>query len=451
MIILCPLCENQFNLNLFKEGSNFTCSCGNIIKVEKEKIKNGNFAYKNLKLNSISLKKEDLHSLIKLCNLMVSTLSKDELINSIIKASTKILKVESSAIILLSENKEELIFCFVSGKKSKKLKEIKLKYGEGVVGDVIDKDMYAIVNDTENDKRFCKRVDSKTGKITYNILCVPMKIKNKVIGALEVVNKLSKSDFNQYDLNICQAIANLSSVALERALLYDENIKNARLAGIGQAISGIAHCVKNILNGLKGGEYMVNRGMEKDDKKIITDGWNMVEKNIKKISTLVLDMLYYSKEREPEYEKVDINMILNEVKELFEIEANKLNISIEIISDKKIKIVEVDPKGIFRCLVNLVGNAIDACAEKGGKVTMESKFYNKKYFKLTVKDTGQGMDKKTLANLFSKFFSTKGSKGTGLGLPVTAKIIKEHKGEIEVNSSLGIGTIFSIMLPINQL
>lgn len=277
-----------------------------------------------------------------------------------------------------------------------------------------------------------------------------MRVKDNVIGAIEVVNKLDNNNFNNYDLKMCEAIASLSSVAIERAKLIEENIKAAKLAGIGQAVAGIAHCVKNILNGLKGGEYLVNRGMEKGDKKSLQDGWNMVGKNIKKVSTLVLDMLYYSKERQPEYEYVKLEEILRDVKELYDVEAEKFGISIEIISDSRIDRVEIDPKGIYRCLVNLVGNAIDACSENKGKITIEPKYYDDKYFFIYVMDSGQGMDEKTLQNLFTKFFSTKGSKGTGLGLPVTNKIIKEHKGDIQVESTVGKGTTFKIKLPLFQ-
>lgn len=344
-----------------------------------------------------------------------------------------------------------MVFYSVSGKNAEVLKKVNLKYGEGIVGNVIEKNKSEIVNNPESDERFCKRVDKETGFYTKNILCVPMKTKDKIIGAIEVVNKIDKKGFSNFDLLMCEAIASISSFAIERSKLIEENIKVVKLAGIGQAVAGIAHCVKNILNGLKGGEYIVNRGMKINDYKSVQDGWNMVEKNIKKVSTLVLDMLYYSKERKPEYELIELEKTMAEVKELYEVEANKLGVSIEINSDDKIGKVEIDPKGIYRCLVNLVGNGIDACSENGGKITMESRYYDENYFYINVKDTGCGMDQNALQNLFLKFFSTKGSKGTGLGLPVTNKIIKEHKGSIEVESVLGKGTTFKIKLPKYQL
>jgi signal transduction histidine kinase len=235
---------------------------------------------------------------------------------------------------------------------------------------------------------------------------------------------------------------------LEKKRLQDrEKEHQARLVAMGEIIAGLAHCVKNLLNGFKGGEYIVTRAIEKQDMAMVSNGWNMVEKNMARISTLVLDMLTYVKDREPEYSEVDLNKLIEEAKELLVIQAGKAGVEIKTKADKNLEKVTLDQKGIYRCLVNLIGNGIDACSEKGGAVTIKSSFDSDDYFKIEVSDTGCGMDEDTLKVLFTKFFSTKGSKGTGLGLPVVHKIIKEHKGSIDVKSEPGQGTTFSIRLP----
>jgi signal transduction histidine kinase len=235
---------------------------------------------------------------------------------------------------------------------------------------------------------------------------------------------------------------------LEKKRLHDrEKEQQERLAAMGETIAGLAHCVKNLLNGFKGGEYLVNRAIKKQDTGMISKGWNMVEKNIDRISTLVLDMLTYVKDREPEYSEVDLNNLIEEARELLSIQAGKVGVEIKTKTDENLNKVTLDSTGILRCLVNLIGNGIDACSEKGGYVAVESRLDSDDYFELEVSDTGCGMDQDTLKVLFTKFFSTKGSKGTGLGLPVVHKIVKEHQGSITVKSEPGQGTTFSMRLP----
>jgi len=235
---------------------------------------------------------------------------------------------------------------------------------------------------------------------------------------------------------------------LEKKRLRDRAQKQQeKLAELGENIAGLAHCVKNLLNGFRGGEYLVNRAIKKQDVGMIGQGWSMVEKNIGRISKLVLDMLTYVKDREPEYSAVDLSNLIEEAKEVLSLQASKVGVEIKTKTDENLRKVTLDSKGILRCLVNLIGNGIDACSEKGGVVSVESRPDSDDYFELVVSDTGCGMDQDTLKVLFRKFFSTKGSKGTGLGLPVVHQIVKEHQGSITVKSELGQGTTFSLRLP----
>ena len=235
---------------------------------------------------------------------------------------------------------------------------------------------------------------------------------------------------------------------LEKKRLRDHaKEQQQRLAELGENIAGLAHCVKNLLNGFKGGEYLVNRAIRKQDLGMIDKGWVMVEKNIDRVSKLVLDMLTYVKDREPEYSEVDLNNLIEEAKEVLSPQAERVGVEIKTKTDENLRRVTLDPKGILRCLVNLIGNGIDACSETGGVVFVESRLDSDDYFELVVSDTGCGMDQDTLKVLFRKFFSTKGSQGTGLGLPVVQQIVKEHHGSITVKSEPGHGTTFTLRLP----
>ena len=271
--------------------------------------------------------------------------------------------------------------------------------------------------------------------------------------------------------------------------LEKELIKSERLAAIGQTVAGLAHGVKNILNGLKGGLYIVNTalkngaaGLAAENKKIdysmtsalpfqarslkriidnneterqqkkLKTGWEMVERNIHKVSDLVLDLLSYSKEREPEYEIYNPNIIADEVCDLMESKAKEYDIDLIRDIDREMGEIYLDPKGIHSCLLNLVSNAIDACVfdldtQKHWHVKVRTQRENESGMAFEVIDNGCGMGEETQSKLFAEFFSTKGTRGTGLGLLVTQKIVNEHGGTMDVVSQLGKGTTFTIRLP----
>ncbi len=235
---------------------------------------------------------------------------------------------------------------------------------------------------------------------------------------------------------------------LERELVGAE-----RLAAVGQTVAGMAHCVKNILHGLKGGSYMVNIGINKDNTEKLKTGWNMVQRNIVRTSDLVQDLLTYSKEREPEMAPCKPNEIVLEVCELMQEVAKENYVTLETDLSAELDEVLIDQRSLHRSLLNLVSNAIDACRDdpspgKTHRVRVTTAVDPDDYIRFEVQDNGSGMSQEVKSKLFSSLFSTKGPQGTGLGLLVTSKLIEEHKGTINVDSELTKGTTFSIRLPL---
>lgn len=235
--------------------------------------------------------------------------------------------------------------------------------------------------------------------------------------------------------------------------LEKELVNAERLAAVGQTVAGMAHCVKNILHGLKGGSYMINIGLAKDNTEKLQTGWKMVQRNIARTSDLVQDLLSYSKEREPQLEPCRPNEIAEEVIELMQEVAGEEKVILELDLSAQIDEVIMDERSLHRSLLNLVSNAIDACRDdpnpgKSHKVTLTTALDPDDMIRFDVRDNGSGMSDEVKSKLFSSFFSTKGPQGTGLGLLVTAKLIEEHNGTIAVDSQLDVGTTFSIRLPL---
>jgi len=235
---------------------------------------------------------------------------------------------------------------------------------------------------------------------------------------------------------------------LEKELIHSE-----QAAAVGQTVAGMAHCIKNILNGFKGGSYLLNIGIDKSNSGKIKNGWQMIQRNIDRTSNLVLDLLTYSKEREPEIGWCVPNDIVEDVMEVMA--ENAAEHEVELVKDLSPAIDEVllDPKSLHRCLVNLVSNAIDACyfddnVTKKHRVEIKTALEDDTYIRFEIKDNGAGMSDDVKSRLFKSVFSTKGAKGTGLGLLVTHKLIEEHNGAIDVSSTLDEGTVFMMRFPL---
>jgi signal transduction histidine kinase len=228
-----------------------------------------------------------------------------------------------------------------------------------------------------------------------------------------------------------------------------------RLASVGQTVATLAHSIKNIIGGLSGGMFVIEKGVELDNKKYLREGWQMLKGNMAKIKSLALDLLNYSKEREPDYDLCDPNIPVREVFHLMRSHAQADDISLRLELADDLGRIYLDPEGIYCCILNLVTNAIDACTDvdsrnKPGEVVIQSRRVKGWAVEYQVTDNGCGMDEQTRSKVFRAFFSTKGTKGTGLGLMITEKIVREHGGMMQVESEPGRGSTFIIRLPLRS-
>ncbi|MBT8407598.1 MAG: hypothetical protein KJP05_09080 [Deltaproteobacteria bacterium] len=195
---------------------------------------------------------------------------------------------------------------------------------------------------------------------------------------------------------------------------------------------------------------MVEKALAAEDLSIIDRVWKILRRSNQRISNLVLDMLAYSKDRKPETQFYQLNEVCKEAAELCHDRMKAKQAKLHLVLDPKLPQIQADPQGIHRCLLNLLTNAIDALDEDGGEVKMSTQMHGESEVLVTVEDNGAGMPEKILQRIFDVFFSTKGSQGTGLGLAVTKKIIDEHGGKIEAESTPDQGTTFTIQLPIGK-
>ncbi|MGB0760694.1 MAG: ATP-binding protein [Rubripirellula sp.] len=309
-------------------------------------------------------------------------------------------------------------------------------------------------------------------------LCVPLQGRYDIVGAIYVdtytsPGKLLESGhqlkFTDDHLRLITAIGHQAALAIEDTFYYSALVQSERLAAMGQTIATLSHHVKNILQGIRGGSYLIEAGLKRDDTDAVRKGWGIVDRNQDRISNLVMDMLTFSKEREPELVKADLNETVRDVVELMQTRAGEMDVLLGQHLDESIPEARFDQDGMHRAILNLVTNAIDATAVASknnenheqepepngneseahqGKVFVSTAYDDLDGWTVDVVDNGPGVAEEDREKIFSMFESRKGMRGTGLGLPVSAKIMREHGGVIEVrDGEHGTGICFRLKLP----
>jgi signal transduction histidine kinase len=232
-------------------------------------------------------------------------------------------------------------------------------------------------------------------------------------------------------------------------------VEAERLAAVGQTVAGLSHAIKNITGGLKGGAFVLEKGIELSDQKYLMQGWEMVKGNVDKITNLSLDLLNYAKETDLDFQTGDPNQPAREVFDLMLPRTRELGIHLAKDFSDQQNACQFDADLMYRCLLNLLTNAIDACmletdGKRAKKIRIRTRTKPDGRIEYQVRDNGCGMNAEVKKNIFQRFFSTKGSEGTGIGLMITKKIVDEHNGEISVESEEGVGSTFTIRIPEKQ-
>jgi PAS domain S-box-containing protein len=224
----------------------------------------------------------------------------------------------------------------------------------------------------------------------------------------------------------------------------------SQLTSLGLLIGSIAHGIRGLLNSLDGGIYMVNTGFEKNNQDRVKRGWEMVQRNMSRIRSMVLDILYYAKDREPDWEPLSAVEVIEEVSGIMEVKAKERGIVLRRNFEQNAGVFEGDAKAIRSLLVNLLENSLDACRvdkKKDSHGVMVGLKGHPDHVEFEIQDDGIGMDQETREKAFSLFFSSKGVGGTGLGLFISNKIALAHGGNIQVESEVNKGTRIVVKLP----
>lgn len=452
------------------------------------------------------------------------TLDIDNLLARIIDLIFDGVRVDRACIFLYNSEENQLV-PQVSKVRTGSNERPEMTISRTILDYVLRKNEGVLTSDAPSDQRW----DSAASILRHGIreaICVPMQGRYGLVGMIyiditiqtkDLLNRANeKTDKNSLKANLIQsppaeiasesgtstpdiptgkltfdhlklmvAVGHQAALAVEDTRYYRSMMQGERLAAIGQTVAVLSHHIKNILQGISGGGYLIKLGLNSHNEDSIRKGWGIVEKNQKKISDLILDMLTFSKERQPYFEENDLNQVLTDVHELMSGRCLESDIDLDLKLHPDLVPFYFDKEQIHRAITNLVSNAIDAvclkmrelseqeqeekmeqtdhCFNDGeeeeeissgtaqsnrGHVRIQSLFSEKNGSVLIIiDDNGPGVPEELRETLFRPFFSKNKSGGTGIGLAVTNKIIQEHKGSVTVDSSPFGGARFVISLP----
>jgi signal transduction histidine kinase/CheY-like chemotaxis protein len=259
----------------------------------------------------------------------------------------------------------------------------------------------------------------------------------------------------QYNVLINTAPIFNTAGRIEQVMEMSTNITEIRqledrLSSLGLMVSSISHGIKGILTGLDGGLYLLNSGVSKNEPSKTQEGLEIVRQMVDRIRDMVLNILYYAKDRALDWKRINVSRFAEDLVAMVQSRFQNQHIEFEQIISPSLGDFEVDAAVAATALTNIIENAIEACIEDPSEKSHRIVFgvdQDKENIIFDIRDNGIGMDDEIRDNIFNLFYSSKGKKGTGLGLFITKNIIQQHGGMIEVDSTLGQGTHFRVIMP----
>ena len=383
------------------------------------------------------------------------TLDIDELLGRILQLVFEWVEADRGCIMLLDPQTRDLR---TKARRDRKAGDAAtMQISRTILDYVLDHHEGVLTSDAQEDDRFAAG-NSVVRTGVREAICVPMRGRYDTVGLIYVDTttpllqsvEQGQRRFSDDHLKLMIAIGHQAALAVEDTTYYSAMVQSERLAATGQAIATLSHHIKNILQGIRGGSYLVEMGLENDDLGVLRKGWEIVRRNQDKISSLVMDMLSFSKEREPDPLPTDLAALIDDIVETVQQRATELGASLHWRPPTDLPLLLFDPAGMSRAVLNVVTNALDAVEGRPHAAVTITAAADRAagVVRITVADNGAGMSPETLGQIFTLFVSTKGAKGTGLGLTVSRKILREHGGDIHASSRLGEGSTFILEFPL---
>lgn len=349
--------------------------------------------------------------------------------------------------------------------------EAKIRVSRTILQHVLSEGEGVLSSNAMTDPRFASG-DSVQRLHIRSAVCSPVRFRDRTYGAIYIDSSVANYTFTAEQLALLNAIGQHTGLSMANAELYAGKLQSERLAVMGETVAMLSHSIKNILQGLRGGADVVEMGLKKEDLRIARGGWPILKRNLDRIISLTTNMLAFSRQRTVEVELTPVAHLLEDCAELVRPQAEGKQVAVIVDVDPEMPPVPLDAPLVHQAVMNLLTNAIDAVAPETGVVTVKAVYHPGQAsvqagvralgglvaagagpetrgakVEIAVIDNGPGIPRSKQPWVFQPFNTTKGIKGTGLGLAVAKRIAEEHGGAIALESEEGKGSAFRLTLP----
>lgn len=378
-----------------------------------------------------------------------------DFMNAALKEIMSLTHAECGSLFLFDSQSKELVMNSFYNPNDLHLKGLKHRIGEGVSGKVADSKSPVLVKDIDADSRFMRNGYSHYR--TKSFISVPIFNSAELLGLINLADKATGEPFSKQDLHVAVGVSKYACLALDALISYTELKKKTetlgkqntlleKYASVGKLAAGIVHEVNNPLDGIIRFTNMLLN--QKDSNSTAREYLLEIKRGLDRIANITKSLLQFSHQINAnayhEYRYIDAQQLIDEALDIFK-EAFPRN-NITLVRNYSEGIPQILDFGLSHVLINLIKNALDAMAE-GGTLIISTKL-GALGVEVFFKDTGIGMNDEIKNKIFEPFFTTKTmEKGSGLGLAICNEIIQKYEGKIEVESSPGEGSCFTILIP----
>ncbi len=402
----------------------------------------------------------------------------DELERQALDVAIETVDAQGGTIYLHDPQKRCLIFRYVVGatpELTSQLQGKEMPDTQGIAGEVLQTGHGRITADVSKDDTHYRGVDHETQYTTKSACTVPLKnMTGESIGVLQVLNR-QYGEFDEDDLEVLEILGSQAGSAIVNARLFEE----ARRASVINLIGDISHDVKNLLTPVVTGtqtlEIMMDsmyedldratenltetekagiawavggvRDFYKEAMNMVYDGAQDAQERVREIADAIKGIV-----SEPHFELTDFRERAEAVAKVLRLVAERKGVAIDLAGIQDAAPVELDRKGIYNAIYNLINNAIPETPE-GGMISVRTSpcvVNGGEGLRIQVADTGQGMPEAVRERMFTDSAISTKPGGTGLGTRIVKNVVEAHHGTIRVDSERGKGTTFTIEIPARQ-
>lgn len=384
---------------------------------------------------------ERYQRLLEISQDLASTLELDALLNRIVHAAADLCTVEAASILLYDQTKEQLYFQATSNLEAPIMRGLIVPVDSSLAGWILRKRKPVIIPDVSKDPRHFSKIGKATKITTTSLLGVPLITKDKVIGVLEAINKLS-GEFSNEDLEVISALGAQAAVAIENTRLFQQS----------DLISELVHELSTPLASLNTASYLLLRPeVSQEQRDQILDTMQHEITRLTEMASSYLDYARLESGRTKfQVDQVHLDEVLNETVLVMRAKIEEKNQELIIDVQDNLPTITADHDKLKQVVINLVSNA-NKYTQTGGKITVAASVSDDEAL-IRVSDNGPGIPADQIPKLYERFYrvprTERRVQGSGLGLSICKRIIEAHRGYIQVESTVGQGTIFNIHLPL---